>query len=168
MQEYIRRLREYVGHMPIVQTGACVIILNSQQQILMERRVDNEMWGLPGGAFEPGETMEVTARREAYEETGLTVDDLTLYGVYSGKELFYEYPNGDQVYNVTIAYITTGFSGDLHVDERESRELRFFAHESMPDAISPPLVPVIRDIVRDLQQNKLTRIESHVTPEEIE
>jgi ADP-ribose pyrophosphatase YjhB (NUDIX family) len=45
--------------------GATLLILNQHDQLLMLRRNDNEIWGVPGGAMEPGESLVDTARREA-------------------------------------------------------------------------------------------------------
>jgi 8-oxo-dGTP pyrophosphatase MutT (NUDIX family) len=38
-------------------------------------------WDIPGGHVEPGESAEDAARREMYEETGMTVGDLHLVAV---------------------------------------------------------------------------------------
>ncbi|GHH76912.1 hypothetical protein GCM10018793_23870 [Streptomyces sulfonofaciens] len=39
-------------------------------------------WLLPGGGIEPGEPAEAAARREAREETGISVQDCSLFAVY--------------------------------------------------------------------------------------
>jgi 8-oxo-dGTP pyrophosphatase MutT (NUDIX family) len=84
------------------------------------------MWGLPGGSLEPGETMEQVARRELFEETGLQAKKLELLDVFSGQELYYKYPHGDEVYNVVAAYICKEFDGIINQDESEVAEIRFF------------------------------------------
>lgn len=43
--------------------------------------------------MEPGETFESAAQRETFEETGLTVSQLSLFGLYSGKEGYASYEN---------------------------------------------------------------------------
>jgi ADP-ribose pyrophosphatase YjhB (NUDIX family) len=63
--------------------------------------------------LELGETFEETALREAKEEVGILLGTLTLLGIYSGKEMYYEYPNGDKIYNVVVAYSTNEYSGEL-------------------------------------------------------
>jgi 8-oxo-dGTP diphosphatase len=51
--------------------------------LLIERRNPPQGWALPGGFVDPGEFVEVAARREALEETGLAVRLESLLGVYS-------------------------------------------------------------------------------------
>ena len=40
-----------------VKAGVGVIIVGNEGNILLERRSDNGMWGLPGGEIEPGENV---------------------------------------------------------------------------------------------------------------
>src|SRR5512142_640538 len=104
--DYVRELRQMIGHFPIILTGAAVLILNEREELLMLLRTDNGCWGVPGGIMELGEHLEETAARETLEEAGLRVHDLALFGVFSGPELTYQYPNGDMTYNVIVVYFT--------------------------------------------------------------
>ncbi len=62
--------------------AACVLIISVNGQILaVSRKDDPTDFGLPGGKIDPGEDAETAARRELYEETGLTAGKLTM--VYS-------------------------------------------------------------------------------------
>src|SRR5665648_173408 len=139
---YITELRKLVGHRPLLMVGAGVLIQDSNQHLLLLKRSDNHFWGLPGGAVEPGEDVEGTARRETMEETGLEVQDLELFGVYSGPEFFYEYPNGDQVYNVTIIYMARGVSGSICLNQ-EHTAWQYFADEDIPFHKGSPLNPCL-------------------------
>ncbi len=140
---YIDDIRKMIGHYPLIMVGAGVLLTDAQGRLLLGKRADNGRWGLPGGAMEPGETTEEAARREALEETGLTVGQMELFGVFSGPELFYIYPNGDQVYNVSVVYASSQTSGVLKGDGEHSR-FHFFAPADIPEAISPPIRPIIQ------------------------
>lgn len=148
MKAYIRELRKMVGSRPVMQCGASVIIMNPEGQVLMLHRTDNDCWCFPGGAMELGEQAEITAAREVYEETGLHVRDLRLFGVFSGEELYYQYPNGDEVYNVDIVFMTDEYHGVIHVDVEEGIDARFYSIDQLPAAISPPVIPVVAELLR--------------------
>lgn len=86
-----------------------------------------------------GETFEETAKRELKEETGLVAEELKMIDVLSGKETFRTYPNGDQLYDITAIYEVTKFSGELKEDGVETKELRWFSLDKLPENISPML-----------------------------
>jgi ADP-ribose pyrophosphatase YjhB (NUDIX family) len=71
---YIEDLRKKIGHSPIIMVGAAALIFNEQNELLLLHRTDNGCWGIPGGALEPGESLEDTARRETREESGLNIE----------------------------------------------------------------------------------------------
>jgi len=66
---YITELRKLVGTRPLVMAGACVIVVNDKQEILLQLRQDNGCWGLAGGALEIGETLAETAKRDLKRST---------------------------------------------------------------------------------------------------
>ncbi len=140
---YVRELRLLVGHRPLIIAGAAVLIFNEQNCLLLQHRKDNQQWGLIGGSMEIGESLEKAARREVLEETGLKLDELNWFGLFSGQKLIYECPNGDVVVNVVAVYTSRQFRGKLKVDEEEGYELRFFKLNELPKDISPPDRPVI-------------------------
>lgn len=145
---YIEELRQLIGHRPLIMVGATVLLRDRQGRLLMMRRSDNRCWGVPGGALEPGETLEEAARRETYEETGLKIDDLTLFGVFSGPELYYRYPSGDEVFNVSVVY-TAQYLGDELVINAEHSRFQFFELTALPEAISPPIVKIIEQLRKE-------------------
>ncbi|WP_307189909.1 NUDIX hydrolase [Geomicrobium sp. JCM 19037] len=127
---YLKRLREKVGQQPLIVTGATVIVKNHKGEILMQKRSDTNDWGLPGGAMEMGESLEETAKRELYEETGLRAETLQLVAVKSGRDYYYKYPNGDEVYNVIALYLTDNTSGTLAINDDEARAWLFFTRST--------------------------------------
>lgn len=118
---------------PLIQDGASAIIVNNKNQILLQRRVDNDKWGLPGGCQEIGERFEDTVIREVKEETNLNVNetDLKLITVVSGKTRKRQYPNGDIVYNNSVLFVIHKYTGELKCDE-ESKVLKFFDINDLP------------------------------------
>lgn len=140
--DYLLQLRQLIGHRPILMVGAAILVVDEADRLLMLKRSDNGCWGLPGGATEPGEVVEEAAQREMREEAGIEVGEMSLFGVFSGPELFYKYPNGDEVYNVTIVYISRHWHGQVTLNE-EHTEWNWFAVREIPEDISPPLKPVI-------------------------
>lgn len=145
---YIMELRRLIGTTPIIMVGACVILTDAKNRLLLQRRTDNGMWGLPGGSLEPGESLIDVAKRELYEEIGLIANSLTLFDVFSGNEFYYKYPNGDEVHNVVTAYLCSDYSGTLETDGEEVLELRFYDLTDIPTEISPPDLPIIRQFLK--------------------
>ena len=64
MSEYILDLRKTVGHRPLLQVGASVIVVDSEGRILLQKRRDNGLWGYAGGSVEHDEEVEKAAMRE--------------------------------------------------------------------------------------------------------
>lgn len=144
MSNYVMELRKAVGHRPLLQVGASVIVEDRQGRILLQRRSDNHLWGYAGGSVELDETVEDAAKRELLEETGLRANRLELFGVFSGPELHYIYPNGDEVSNIDIVYLCTDYSGTLKCQPGEVEALAFFAADCLPSDLFAPVAGPIR------------------------
>jgi 8-oxo-dGTP pyrophosphatase MutT (NUDIX family) len=150
---YVQELRLLVGHRPLIVPGAAVLIFDEQNRLLLQERKDNKCWGLIGGSMEIGESLEETARREVLEETNLELDDLTWFGLFSGQELIYQYPNEDILVNVVAVYIARQFKGKLRMDKEEAIKLCFFNLSELPQDLSPPDRPVIERFLRSLDNS---------------
>jgi 8-oxo-dGTP pyrophosphatase MutT (NUDIX family) len=144
---YVLQLRQLVGSRPLVVAGATSVVLDGAGRVLMGLRTDNGCWSLPGGGLEPAETLEECVWRETLEETVVTCHSLSLWHVFSGPELYYKYPNGDEVYNVIAAFVCRDFSGALRPEPGETSEIRFHDLKDLPPNISPPDRIVLEKLV---------------------
>ncbi|WP_408894473.1 NUDIX hydrolase [Paenibacillus taichungensis] len=123
---YIMELRKLVGSRPLIMAGSCVLVFNEQGHLLLQRRTDSLDWGTLGGSLEPGESLEEAAAHELYEEAGLRAGAYKLITVFSGQDMYYKYPHGDEVYNVMAVYEATDIQGKPTVMDDEGLELRYF------------------------------------------
>lgn len=133
--------------------GASIIVYKDEK-ILLQQRKDNKCWGYPGGKIETGEIVEEAARRELYEETGLIVNSMSLFGVFSGPELHYIYPDGNEVDIIDIVFTSNDFYGELKAQEEEVDDLRWFHYNELPMNLSPPIrTPLLKFIVQQYKCN---------------
>jgi mutator protein MutT len=149
MKDYIKWIRDKVGHELIILnfSGAC--ITNSKGQILLQKRSkEEELWGFPGGAVEVGESIEEAVVREVKEETGLDVKVDYLMGVYS--KYFVTYLNGDNAQTICYLFKCTAFDGELAIDNKETFDLRFFDINDSPALFNQQH----KDMLNDFMQNK--------------
>ena len=131
--DYVKSLRKKIGHGSIILVGTNVIVLNKHGQILLQKRKDIGVWWIPGGYLELSETIEDCAKRELLEETGLIANKMELVNVFSGKDFFCKYPNGDKVQNVLCLFETSDVKGKLVNNCTESADLRFFRFDELPE-----------------------------------
>ena len=142
-----------MGHSPLLMVGATVLVFDNKNRLLLLKRADNQYWGPHGGAVEPGEVVEEAARRETLEETGLEIGEMSLFGVFSGEDQFYRYPNGDEVHNVTITYLAHVPGGKVQLSP-EHTDWKYFSLDEIPSAISPPIVPVLKKFIEEFRKNE--------------
>lgn len=133
---YINTLRQHIGHAPIISIGVGVVIENKKGEILLQKRKDNEKWAIIGGGMEIGESFEDTIRREAKEEAGIELGELTLMAICNGQDRFISYPNGDIVYSSSIVFKTNIYYGNIVSNPEEVIEHKFFSRDNLPKEIN--------------------------------
>ena len=128
-KSYVGQLRKLVGTHPLLIPGVRAVIEDDKGQLLLQRRSDFGVWGLPGGCCEFGEAAQEVLQREILEETGLQVLKADMFGFSSNPKFeIVTFPNGDVAHFQVLLFHVTEFSGALQHDE-ESLELRWVAQE---------------------------------------
>ena len=104
--------------------GVTIAVINADQ-ILLTRREDFEVWCLPGGAVDPGESLAQAAVRETREETGLEIELTRLVGVYSR-------PSGRTGGLHLILFAAQLIGGSLAPQPGEVIEMGYFSADALP------------------------------------
>ena len=146
MDDYIKKIRKYIGHEPMLIPHAVVIVLNEKNEALVEVRADDGYHDFPGGAIDINETVEEAAKRELYEETGLIADELEEFKIYSGEITKYTYFSGDVIYGVDIFYICRKWHGVLKPQLVEVSSLKFMNIDDIKGPISIRNQQVVKDL----------------------
>src|SRR6266699_2904193 len=110
--------------------AASAIVTNAQGHILLQRRSDNNLWALPGGTMEIGESISQTVMREVREETGLLVEPERIVGIYSNPKHVVAYTDGEVRQEFSVCFTCSIVGGELHTSE-ESSELGFFTPQEI-------------------------------------
>lgn len=132
MSDYIKWIRSKIGNDTIILNFSGAFITNENKEILLQKRSDKDnIWGLPGGAIEIGESIEEAAIREVKEETGLDIHIDYLVGVYS--KYFTEYANGDKAQTICYFFKGSILGGNLCIDKCETFDLKFFSKYNLPN-----------------------------------
>ncbi|MBF6439482.1 NUDIX domain-containing protein [Nocardia cyriacigeorgica] len=104
--------------------AASAVVCDDKGRILLQRRADNGLWALPGGAMEMTESLPGCAVREVKEETGLDIEITGLVGTYTDPRHIIAYSDGEVRRQFNVCFLAQVTGGDLAISD-ESIELRF-------------------------------------------
>ncbi len=118
--------------------GVFGIITDNEGRVLLCHRRDHDLWNLPGGAVEAGESPWDALVREIEEETGLRTKPVYLTGVYSK-------PDKDEIVLSFACQITDG--KNTLTDETD--KIEYFQVGQIPKNTSPKQVERIKEYFAD-------------------
>jgi 8-oxo-dGTP pyrophosphatase MutT (NUDIX family) len=116
--------------------SASAFVRDESGRVLLLRRVDNDLWTIPTGGLEKGETATQCAVRECKEETGIEIEITGLVGVFTTPDHVTEYRKGKRITEVrqpvNICLRARPIGGELKPQPSEASEVRWVE----PDDIS--------------------------------
>jgi ADP-ribose pyrophosphatase YjhB (NUDIX family) len=105
-----------------IVVAVTAFVQDDQGRILMIRRTDNDLYAIPGGGQEIGETITQTVVREVKEETGIDVEVTGLIGIYSDPAHVIEFDDGEVRQEFSVCFRARTVSGQLATSD-ESKEV---------------------------------------------
>jgi len=89
------------------------VIRNEDGHILLVHKTDNNLWALPGGGVDPGESVSMAVVREVKEETGIDVVVDDLVGVYTNPQHVMAYDDGEVRQQFSLCFRAHPVGGQL-------------------------------------------------------
>jgi ADP-ribose pyrophosphatase YjhB (NUDIX family) len=96
------------------------IVTNEDGHILMVHKTDNDLWALPGGGMDIGESISDATIREVKEETGLDIDVTGLVGIYTNPRHVMAYDDGEVRQQFSVCFTTRLLGGEISTSSETS------------------------------------------------
>jgi ADP-ribose pyrophosphatase YjhB (NUDIX family) len=106
------------------------IVPNERDELLLVHKTDNDLWALPGGAMDLGESMAETVVREVKEETGIDVAVTGVVGIYTNPNHVMAYDDGEVRQQCSICFTTKQLGGQPATSS-ETSEVEWVAPDRM-------------------------------------
>jgi ADP-ribose pyrophosphatase YjhB (NUDIX family) len=109
-----------------VVPSVVAIVTDDQGRVLLIHKTDNNLWALPGGGHEIGESIADTVVREVKEETGYDVAVERVTGLYTNPGHVMAYDDGEVRQQFSIAFRARLLGGTPRTSS-ESRAVEWIA-----------------------------------------
>ncbi|RSM45197.1 NUDIX domain-containing protein [Amycolatopsis balhimycina DSM 5908] len=113
-----------------IAVAVSAFIQDDEGRILMIKRTDNDLYSIPGGQLELGETLAEAAVREVREETGIECEVAEVIGLYSDPKHVIAYDDGEVRQEFSICFRATAVDGTLKTS-KESKEVLWVSIEQL-------------------------------------
>ncbi|OLT07926.1 NUDIX hydrolase [Pseudonocardia sp. CNS-004] len=110
-----------------------VAVRDELGRLLLIHKIDNDLWALPGGAMELGESVADAAIREVKEETGVVVQLGGLVGIYTDPGHVMQYSDGEVRQEFSVCFHGVPVRGTPREDGSETKEVRWVRPSEVPD-----------------------------------
>ncbi len=127
--DFVRELRRHVGTARLWLPGVTAVVRRGPDLLLVQR-ADNHEWTPVTGIVDPGEEPAVAARREVLEETGVSVRVERLASVRALPLV--THVNGDLASYLDHTFACSYASGEAHVADDESLDVRWWPVDDLP------------------------------------
>lgn len=104
-----------------VVPSVTVAVQNGDGDLLLIHKIDNDLWALPGGGHDPGESIITTAIREVKEETGIDVEIMSLVGTYTDPRHVMQYDDGEVRQQFSLCFKGRAIGGAPRRDGTETK-----------------------------------------------
>jgi 8-oxo-dGTP pyrophosphatase MutT (NUDIX family) len=107
-----------------VVPSVTAVVRDAAGRVLLIHRTDNDLWALPGGGHDAGESIAETVMREVSEETGIDVSVDDIVGLYTDPRHVMAYDDGEVRQQFSICFHAHPVGGSLRTSD-ESKEVRW-------------------------------------------
>ncbi|MDH6705322.1 ADP-ribose pyrophosphatase YjhB (NUDIX family) [Kitasatospora sp. MAA19] len=115
-----------------VVPSVTAVVTDTEGQLLLIHKTDNDLWALPGGGHDIGESVADTVVREVREETGIDVEVASVVGLYTDPGHVMAYDDGEVRQQFSICFRARPVGGALRTSS-ESKEVRWVNPADLDD-----------------------------------
>lgn len=113
-----------------VVPSVTAVVEDEQNRILLIHKTDNDLWALPGGGHDIGESIGDTVVREVREETGYEVELTGIVGTYTNPKHVMAYDDGEVRQQFSICFSARLAGGQMRTSS-ESKEVAWVARDRL-------------------------------------